>query len=136
MQFQTGVDNAGAVRNKKRHEHSLPLNEPAYSGLVAWRKRRGIVGEGWVFPSLSDPKEPLTKWVASAWLRRAEKLAELPHLDGGTWHTFRRGWATARKHLPLKDVAAGGGWTDTQTVLRCYTHADAEATRAAATYVA
>ena len=32
--------------------------------------------------------------------------------------------ATERKHLPLKDVAAVGGWTDTETLLNCYQQAD------------
>ena len=31
---------------------------------------------------------------------------------------FRRVWATERKDLPLKDVAAVGGWRDTTTLLR------------------
>jgi hypothetical protein len=31
---------------------------------------------------------------------------------------FRRVWATERKDLPLKDVAAAGGWRDTGTLLR------------------
>ncbi len=31
---------------------------------------------------------------------------------------FRRVWATERKDLPLKDVAAAGGWRDTSTLLR------------------
>jgi hypothetical protein len=31
---------------------------------------------------------------------------------------FRRVWATERKDLPLKDVAAVGGWRDTSTLLR------------------
>jgi hypothetical protein len=30
---------------------------------------------------------------------------------------FRRVWATERKHLPLKDVAAAGGWRDISTLL-------------------
>ena len=31
---------------------------------------------------------------------------------------FRRVWATERKDLPLKDIAAAGGWRDTTTLLR------------------
>ena len=34
------------------------------------------------------------------------------------WHMFRRVWATERKDLPLKDVAAAGDWRDTSTLLR------------------
>ena len=31
---------------------------------------------------------------------------------------FRRVWATERKNLPSKDVAAAGGWLDVATLLR------------------
>ncbi len=42
------------------------------------------------------------------------------------WHPYRRKWATERKHLPLKDVAAAGGWKDVNTLLRCYRMPDAD----------
>ena len=29
-----------------------------------------------------------------------------------------------RQYLPLKDVAAAGGWKDVTTLLTCYQHAD------------
>lgn len=41
---------------------------------------------------------------------------------------FRRVWATERKDLPLKDVAAAGGWRDTSTLLR-YQQPDAATMR-------
>ena len=50
--------------------------------------------------------------------------AEVEKLDGGLWHAYRRKWATERKDLPLKDVAAAGGWKDVTTLLTCYHHAD------------
>lgn len=43
-----------------------------------------------------------------------------------SWHPFRRRWATERKHLSPKDVAAVGGWVDTTTLQRCYQQADDE----------
>ncbi len=46
----------------------------------------------------------------------------------GGWHAFRRGWATARKHFPLKDGAEAGGWRETPSVLECYVHSDSETT--------
>jgi hypothetical protein len=78
----------------------------------------------------------LGKHVAKGWLLRAESLAELPHMKQGGWHAFRRGWATSRKHLPLKDVAAAGGWTDTATLLTSYVHDTADETRKVATFTA
>jgi hypothetical protein len=44
--------------------------------------------------------------------------------DGGLWHAYRRKWATERKHLPLKDVAAAGGWNDVATLLKVYQQPD------------
>lgn len=47
-------------------------------------------------------------------------------LKGGLWHPYRRMWATARKHLPDKDVAQAGGWTSLESLKKCYQHADAK----------
>lgn len=35
-------------------------------------------------------------------------------------------WATKRKHIPAKDVAAVGGWLDTSTLQDGYQQADPE----------
>ena len=46
-------------------------------------------------------------------------------MERGIWHPYRRKWATARKHLPLADVAAAaGGWQGTQTLTKCYQQPD------------
>jgi hypothetical protein len=39
---------------------------------------------------------------------------------------YRRKWAIERNHLPLKDVAAAGGWKDVNTLLEVYQQSDAE----------
>jgi hypothetical protein len=62
------------------------------------------------------------------WLREAEMLAKLPKQRGASFHAYRRAWATARKHLPLTDVAAAGGWRSTPTLQRCYQQADEQTT--------
>ena len=54
------------------------------------------------------------------WLSESEKAAGLAKLVGGLWHPYHRAWATARKDLSLKDVAAAGGWSDVETLLTCY----------------
>jgi hypothetical protein len=50
--------------------------------------------------------------------------------DGSLWHAFRRLWATERKGLPVKDVAAAGGWKDITTLINCYQQPDEETLRA------
>jgi Phage integrase family len=73
-----------------------------------------------LFPSVNDANKPVSDSTASDWLTRAEQLAGLEHLERGRWHPFRRAWATARKHLPVKDVAQAGGWQSTAVLLNCY----------------
>jgi integrase len=101
---------AGKTSDRKKHDHTLPMNEKARAALLAWRKQVRTIPAGWVFAS-DDGRQPLAKWGPKKWMRKAETLAKLPHLKQGIWHPFRRGWATARKHMPLQDVAAGG-WVD------------------------
>jgi hypothetical protein len=59
-------------------------------------------------------------------LERAERLAELPHQEGGDFHPYRRAWASARKDLPLVDVALCGGWRDLRSLENCYTLPDSK----------
>jgi len=62
-------------------------------------------------------------------LRRAFQLVELAPPPHGLWHSIRRKWATERKGVPVKDVAAAGGWRDTETLLTSYQQVDAETVR-------
>ena len=72
---------------------------------------------GYVFAALDAREGIMDRHVFDKWLGVAEKEAELPKLDGSMWHACRRNWAIERKHLPLKDVAAAGGWKDVNTLL-------------------
>ena len=63
------------------------------------------------------------------WLKRAFRQGKIEKPQGSLWHMFRRVWATERKDLPLRDVAAVGGWLDTSTLLR-YQQPDARTMRA------
>lgn len=42
------------------------------------------------------------------------------------FYSFRRGWASSRKGLPLTDIAAAGGWKNVQTLSRHYMMPDAD----------
>lgn len=50
-------------------------------------------------------------------------------MEGSSWHAYRRGWATARKHLPDVDIAAAGGWKNAITLKTVYQQADEDLRR-------
>lgn len=113
-----------AENDKRRKEWWSPVTPELRDSLEAYRKDKGLLGEAFLFPSPADSARPLPASTADCWLIRAEELAGLEHLERGRWHCFRRAWATARKHLPLKDVAEAGGWQSTAVLLNCYQQAD------------
>ncbi len=47
---------------------------------------------------------------------------------------LRRMWATERKNLPVKDVAAAGGWKDIMTLMECYQQPEEETLRSVVEY--
>jgi hypothetical protein len=99
-------------------------NSCAAAGRVArFRCKLGAVG-GRVFPAQKDQNQPVQRDVFERWIWAIERHAKLPELDRGLLHPYRRKWATERKHLPIKDVAAAGGWKDVNTLLTCYQQAD------------
>jgi hypothetical protein len=71
----------------------------------------------------------VTRHLAAYWLKRAYELSGAPKPDGSLWHAFRRLWATERKWLPVKDVAAAGGWKDVTTLISCYQQPDEDTLR-------
>ena len=78
---------------------------------------------GWLFPRVARD-QPWPRALFGQHLRAAEVKAEVPKLAGGTWHPYRRKWATERKTLPLADVKEAGGWRDTATLVASYQQAD------------
>lgn len=121
-----GIIRWKAEHDKVENEHVAPLNQVAHDALLKAQRERPGIGGAWVFATEKNPAVPTSYRTAKRWLRTAEELAELDHLKGDGWHAFRRGWATARKEYPLKDVAQAGGWKSTSSLLQCYQHADAE----------
>jgi hypothetical protein len=102
---------------RARHGEGARCAGPDY--YRAPRHRRCIpvpLSEG---PHAADYEERAAKWLLVA-----ERIAELPKLRGGVWHPYRRKWATARKGLPLADVAQAGGWKSQETLARCYQQPD------------
>ena len=73
---------------------------------------------------LQGSEKPISRHLAAKWLLRAEALAKLPKLDRGTFHPYRRLWASERKSLPDVDVAHAAGWKDTRAMKVSYQQAD------------
>ena len=113
--------------DKLRREWIVPLAPQARAAIdrvLAARPPEGVGSARPLFPSPTDPERPISRHLADDWLRRAERLAGVEPLDGSLWHAYRRGWATARKHLPDVDVAAAGGWKDATTLKVVYQKPD------------
>jgi integrase len=113
-----------AETDKKRKEWLVPIPPTLVEEVKRFRVKLGGAFGGLVFPSPTDPERALGRDVFQHALADAVSHAKLPRLDLGGWHSLRRKWASERKHLPLVDVAAVGGWKDTQTLVNCYQHAD------------
>jgi len=116
-----------ADTDKMGKEWRCPVSAAVRRALEAALKKRqrlGHVGPGYLFPSPEDPQKPVSKYLASVWLRRAEKAAKLEPQKGGLWHPYRRLWASARKGLPDVDVMQAGGWSSADALKRAYQHPD------------
>ncbi len=85
------------------------------------------------FEDLELERTPSAPWGAIVWprdmdkqRRRAEVLAGSKRQKREAYHAYRRSFATKRRHLPAKDVAAAGGWKSTFVVQEIYQQADDE----------
>lgn len=101
-----------------------PISRQAREEVERYLQKNPRVGDVPLFPSPADAERPISREMAAKWLARAEKLAGVPKLKGGAFHPYRRLWASERKHMPDVDVAAAGGWKDTQALRLSYQHAD------------
>jgi hypothetical protein len=103
---------------------------PTPAALIAeidrYLARAPVIGEAWLFGCGRREGEHATLNAANWRLTCAEKAAELQHVRRGGWHAYRRAWATRRKNLPLKDVMAAGGWSESKSLEAAYLGEDAE----------
>lgn len=122
---------------KAADEQIVPIGERARAAVKRILAARPGIGDTPVFPSSRRGKtakegEPtaIGKRTATDWLLAAEAIAhksgsiEVKHLEGGSFHPYRRKWATERKHLPDKDVMLAGGWSDDRSLKASYQHSD------------
>ena len=129
VDFEAGMIRWRAVNDKKGYEQVVPMSDAVKYALSAARKAQKAIGNTPVFPAPKNPATPCSREMMDKWLRRACQFAELAPPLHGLWHSIRRKWATERKGYPVGDVAAAGGWRDTQTLLNSYHQVDAETVR-------
>ena len=119
-----------AVADKQGFLSFSPMTDEARRALETYSRVRPVVGEAWLFPRHEKrADEHMTRRLADYRLSKAERLAGFPRQKRGGWHPFRRAWATRRKHLPVQDVMAAGGWRDINALQRAYQAADPETVR-------
>lgn len=115
-----------AEADKKRKQWLVPMPQTLIEEVKRFRLRLGGPFGGLVFPSSADPTRPLGREVFQHALSDAATHAELPAKGG--WHSFRRKWASERKHHPQTDVLAAGGWSpkSASVLTECYQFPDNE----------
>ncbi len=130
--FEKGTIRWRAEHDKIRQTWVVPARTDLLNELRRFRAERPGIGSVLLFPHPQRRQHrggPVTRHLAAYWLKEAFERGKIAKPKGGLWHMFRRAWATERKDLPLKDVAAAGGWRDTSTLLR-YQQPDEETLRA------
>lgn len=125
FKFDRHVVSWSAEADKKGYSWQVPMPADFFETAKRFQREIGAVG-GNVFVDASSRDGILDRYRFDDWLNVAEKKAKLPKLDGSLWHAYRRKWAIERKGLPLKDVAAPGGWKDVATLLEVYQQSDEE----------
>jgi integrase len=129
IDFEQGTIRWRAETDKKRKEWITPIPTRVLKELTRHLDTHPAIGAALLFPHPKNRRKAVDRHLAAYWLDRALTLAKVDHPDGGRWHVFRRAWATARKHLPVQDVAAAGGWSDLNTLLTVYQQPDEETMR-------
>lgn len=101
-----------------------PLTPEAAAALRKARENNPAIGDYWVLHSPADPSRPCSRNIMRDWWNAAQERAGLSHVERLGWHSLRRKFANDLRELPLKDLAALGGWKDTRTILVCYLEED------------
>jgi integrase len=131
-----------AANDKQGYLFVTPINQHTRIELELYLRRSARVGDVVLFPAPGPklkkgatprPKaeQSISRDLAAKWVVAAERRADLPKLRGGVFHPYRRLWAIERQHEPAVEVAAAGGWADTQALTRIYQRATARGVAAA-----
>lgn len=115
---------------KRENEQVMPVTDATRATLERIVRARPGMGAACLFPRPLRPTRPIDRHLARDWLVEGERLAGVAHLEGGSFHPYRRKWGTERKHHPTADVMAAGGWRDERSLKESYQMSDEETTLA------
>ena len=124
-QWARGALRFSAKFDKRGCESVVPLSSDARAAIDVYLRRHPKAGDVPLLPSNTEPHLACGKIFAGRWLRRAEKLAELPNIARGAWHPFRRSVASEHRHLPDADIMVAG-WRSSRVMRESYQHADGQ----------
>ncbi len=88
--------------------------------------KRQAIGPGFLFPAAKNQSRPVRIEQAETWLRKAEELAGLEHVQGSAFHAYRRYWASLRKGLSDVDLARAREWASLAALKSAYQKPDRE----------
>ena len=92
--------------------------------LKQLRKRFGAIS-GWIFGGQRKSDQPMDRHLFDKWLHVAGRRRSF-RSSCADYRTLSTEVDDRAKHHSLKDVAAAGGWKDTETLLTCYQHPDTD----------
>lgn len=115
--------------DKKNQGQDYPLPQSVARRVYALLEEREISGEQLCFPKFRDALRSVSPDELTVWFRDLEASIGLPKLPRGVWHPYRRKWSKERKHLPVRDVMAAGGWKDIKTFMDSYNEPDMDTMR-------
>ena len=128
IDFQKGQIHWRKETDKSSFERDCALRTSAMEVLRGLQRQRRVIGDGWVFPSPTDPSQPASRNLFRDYWRRAVKLAGLPEVERRGWHSLRRRFATATKGQSDRDTMHLMGLKST-AMLHIYRQTEEEAQR-------
>jgi len=112
-------------KNKNPEPFEVPLTKESRPVvdqlLIEHLLRDPDAPDGFLFPSPRNRHQPMRVDVAANLHHKAEALANIGHLPGGVFHTYRRKFVSELAHISPTIAAATTGRQDLETMYRSYT---------------
>jgi integrase len=113
-----------AETDKQGTLHISPISTATRAGLERYLAQNPRVGDVPLFPGPKDATLPISRVIAARWLLKAEAQADVAKLLGGTFHPYRRLWASERNTWRTSTWRAPGAgrarkrWRSTSSPIR------------------